>query len=443
MFDLPTEMKVDRLPIVATQKNVECILNVPKLTRATGKAIADVIYECLEKHNLLNEVEAIGFDTEAANTGMTNGAAACLEKRLGRTLLWLPCRHHIFEIIVKEIFIVKVMNSQTKKPTIEIFETLKNSWKSIDKSKFEPGINDELVMQYFNDDFRDEMINFCSEQLQKNYRDDYRELLELVIIFLGGRIQGGNRLRKPGAMHQARWMAKAIYSLKIFILREQFEFDAGELKGIRDVCIFLVRLYVKVWFSCTTAINAARHDLNFIKEAIAYSSIDEEISQLILKKISNHLWYLSEETIGFAFFDEEVSVADKRKMVAALSDVRTSKRRLASDAVKLKFEFQEKNLHDFVSSKTMKFFDRFDISTEFLSFDPSQWQQREDYKKGFDTCKNVHVINDSAERAVKLFSDYNEKLTRNEEQKQYIPKVVQHYRQIFASHKKSDLESEP
>lgn len=105
--------------------------------------------------------------------------------------------------------------------------------------------------------------------------------------------------------------------------------------------------------------------------------------------------------------------------------------------------FKSKNLHDFISSETMKFFKRFEISTEFLLCDPSEWPQREDYKKGFETCKAIHVVNDSAERAVKLFSDYNEKLTKNEEQKQLIPKVVQHYRQMFPSHKKSDLVNKP
>jgi len=44
---------------------------------------------------------------------------------------------------------------------------------------------------------------------------DYRELLQLVLIFLGRKQLQGVTLRAPGPMHQARWMAKAIYSLKI------------------------------------------------------------------------------------------------------------------------------------------------------------------------------------------------------------------------------------
>lgn len=293
------------------------------------------------------------------------------------------------------------------------------------------------------DEICDEMLKFCHEHLKKSYRDDYRELLELVVIFLGGHIQGGNRLRKPGAMHHARWLSKAIYSLKIFILREQFEFYEDEFNGIRNVCIFLVRLYVKAWFNCTTAIGAAQNDLNLIKNAIDYSSIDEQISELILKKISNHLWYLFEDTMGFAFFDENVSIDEKRKMVSALGKVNQTPRQIKFDSKMLKSQFKNKSLHDFVSSKTMEFFERFYITTEFLLSDPSEWSQKDDYKNGLDICRAIHVVNDSAERAVKLFSDYNEKLTKKEEQKQFIPQVVQYYSQIFQSHNKSDLLNEP
>lgn len=217
------------------------------------------------------------------------------------------------------------------------------------------------------------------------------------------------------------------------------EFDDGELEGLRDVCIFVVRLYVKDWFNSTSAVNAPRNDLNFIKEAIDYSSIDESVSKIILNKISNHLWYLSEETVGFAFFDEEVSIDEKKKMVRALRSPPLPKRRLSFNANQLTSQFKQKHLHNFVTTNTRNFFARFDIPTGFLSVEPSEWSQRDDYKQGFETCKVIHVVNDSAERAVKLFLDYNQKLTHSEEQKQFIPKVVQHYRQIFPSSNKFDL----
>ncbi|KAG0721676.1 hypothetical protein GWK47_045969 [Chionoecetes opilio] len=45
----------------------------------------------------------------------------------------------------------------------------------------------------------------------KSFKDDYREFLELVIIYLGGSVPGFS-FKHSGAMHQARWMAKILTS---------------------------------------------------------------------------------------------------------------------------------------------------------------------------------------------------------------------------------------
>lgn len=437
--DITNDKKVDRLPIIASQSDGERILRVPKLEHSTGKAISDTVYEVLDEFDLLYDVEMVCFDTEAKNTGKRNGAGVLLERRLDRSLLFLPCRHHIFEIPIKYIFIIKVMKGETKNPNIAMFDTLKNSWNVVDKQLFTPGIHDEEFSKHCSQEFCQEMLKFCTEQLEKEiHRDDYRELLELVVVFLGGKTH--YVFKKPGATHHARWMAKAIYSLKIFLLRDQLEFDDGELDGLRDVCVFLIRLYVKAWFKCTSSINAPQHDLTFIQDSINYASVDKEVSDLVLNKISSQLWYLSEEAIGFAFFDHEVSNEVKRKMVLALKNEKRSVKRLEEKPNEMK-KYKNKHLNDFVSANTMKFFERLQICTDFLNVDPSQWTERADWQKGYETCKAIRVVNDVAERGVKLFTDYNNILTKDEEQKQFIVKVVKDYNEKFPSHKRSSLMS--
>jgi len=89
------------------------------------------------------------------------------------------------------------------------------------------------------------LLFFYTDQLRKSHnRDDYRELLELAVIFLGGSPPRGISFQYPGAMHHARWMSKAIYSPKIFVFRKQFKFKKNEKDSIRSICIFLIRLYV-------------------------------------------------------------------------------------------------------------------------------------------------------------------------------------------------------
>lgn len=270
-------------------------------------------------------------------------------------------------------------------------------------------------------------------------RDDYKEFLELIIIFLGGNLPKGNKFHPPGATHHARWMSKAIYTLKIFMFRDQITLRAQEKNGIRDVCLFLIFTYAKAWFRSSFSIEAPRNDLQLIKTSIEYSKINVDVSNIIIKKISNHLWYLADESIGLSFFDEKVTVEEKRKMVAALNKQQAECKRFIANEVEIKRDFLNKSVSDFVSSNTLTFFHRFDICTEFLTIDPANWSENDDYNDGFVKCRSIRVVNDAAERFVQLFGGYNLLLTKEESQKQYIMQVVKEYETKHPSAKKYDL----
>lgn len=237
-------------------------------------------------------------------------------------------------------------------------------------------------------------------------------------------------------------MAKAIYVYKMFLFRDQFKMTAKELDGIQSICVFLTRIYVRYWFDCVQAITAPRIDLQLIKDAIAY--FDKRVSGALLEKFRNHLWYLSEETVGLAFFDSAVSLETKRKMVRALGEgsneeeeFKNAKR--VNTTVEELMMLAEKDLSHFVTCNTRRLFLRLEIDTDFFRADPSEWNDREDYLSGLQICQNLSVVNDAAERGVKLITDFNRALTYDETDKQYLIQVVEHYRKIYPSHTKSAL----
>lgn len=225
--------------------------------------------------------------------------------------------------------------------------------------------------------------------------------------------------------------------LKIFLLRSQFKLTKRETDGLRDVCLFLVKIYVKVWFECPNAISAPFLDLNFIQNVIKYP--DSKVSAVILKKYSNHLWYLWDETVALAFFDKNVSFEEKRKMVANLH--------LQEPVVGLKDgrtysnlrNFKNYSLSDFVSQKTSNFFNRFELSSAFLELDPATWETAFDYEEGWSFCSDLLVVNDTAERGIKFIQDYNRILTNNEEELQMILQIVEAYKKKYPSYQKSVL----
>lgn len=68
-------------------------------------------------------------------------------------------------------------------------------------------------------------------------------------------------------------------------------------------------------------------------------------------------------------------------------------------------------------------FKRFNIPINFLSIDLAHWHNQDDYKIGKETIKSLKIVNDTAERGVKLMEEYNHKFTKNEEQKQFVLQV--------------------
>lgn len=115
---------------------------------------------------------------------------------------------------------------------------------------------------------------------------------------MGGTLEKSTSFRIPAGLHRARWMAKAIYSLKIFLFRDQLKMSKKEQKGIKDICVFTVRIYVKYWYEAQSAPFAPGNDLQLLKDLKLYEDINPLISKVAIKKIMGQLWYLSEELVG-------------------------------------------------------------------------------------------------------------------------------------------------
>lgn len=434
----------ERLPVIASNHGSEQLLGVPKLERATGKAIANAVFDVLEDWRITDKVQAICFDTTNTNTGHQNGAAVELEKLMNRTLFWATCKHHIREIVLKDIFLLKV--GPTNGPSMAIFDRFKDDWPTINKENYASGIVDKEVTKHMTPQMIDQIKEFCLNELySKQPRDDYREFLELTILFVGGDVPNTRKrnlvrtIAPPGGCSNARWMMKAIYSLKIYLFRSQFKMSNIQIGGIREFCIFVSVLYIQDWFSCKSAIQTPNNELKFIKNAIDYAKIDEEVSNKVLNKMSNHLWYLTDESLGLAFFDSSISIDEKKKMVKALKVHSIENKRIDSNAREMKMEYKDKQLSDFVNANTMNFFKRFDISCEFLNADPETWHEREDYIDGLETCSKLQVVNDCAERGVQLFTKYNKFGTKDENDMQYTLQVINDYNLKQPSHSKSSL----
>lgn len=132
----------------------------------------------------MDRITGMSFDTTTHNTGVNNGAADLLEQKIGRKLLRFPCRHHVYEIVLRSVFELKLTSSSA--PDVPMFNRFSNDWPKFDHSAYTSGIDDEIVSTQISKDECNDIKKFCYDQLSKfQIRDDYKEFIQLVLIFLG------------------------------------------------------------------------------------------------------------------------------------------------------------------------------------------------------------------------------------------------------------------
>lgn len=149
------------------------------------------------------------------------------------------------------------------------------------------------------------------------------------------------------------------------MFQSQFRLTHRENNAMKDFLIFVIRFYVKAWFTSTNAIEALNNDMQFLKKMYEYETIDNKLSAAVVKTFCNHLWYLSSECIAFSLFDPNVTIAGKMRMKQILlsteqDDEIEKNNRLPMKQTQMS-QFKEQNLSDFFTHHALKLFDRFEL----------------------------------------------------------------------------------
>lgn len=98
-----------------------------------------------------------------------------------------------------------------------------------------------------------------------------------------------------------------------------------------------------------------------------------------------------------------------------------------------------RDMSDFITKDSLFLFKQFDLSYDFLKKAPELWDADETFENCRTVFKQLKVVNDIAERGVALIEKYNDSLTKNEEQKQYLLQIVASHRQKYPNANKKTL----
>lgn len=214
--------------------------------------------------------------------------------------MWIACRHHIMEIMLSDVLCC--LFGSTEGPQTQLFKRFQKQWPSINQSHFAAASND-LFHNPVLSNLRREMLDYLPRALETQQpRDDYQEILHLSLLFLGAQYPG-KAIRAPGPTHHARWMGKAIYALKLFLFRTQFQMTARQLSNVTDLALFVSLVYVRYWNEAPVGIRAPYNDVELLSVLTIYPN--KPVADKAHAAISRHLWFLSEHLVAFAFLMTE------------------------------------------------------------------------------------------------------------------------------------------
>ena len=247
--DLVGKKHVDCLPTLVSRHGISELLGVPKLVSGTGEMVATVVFNTITGWGISDQVSVMSFDTTASNIGHCAGACLLLEKKLGKSLLHLACRHHIMELVPGNAF------GKSSSPNVILFKRFQKKWAFIDQSCYQLGPTDEHLKKHILLVLAD-ILSFANAEFRvKHPRDDYRELLELTIILLRESLPGGVVLSVQ--VHSIM-----LAGCQKCCIASRFGFFVTNLTSQRkkrlesEKCLFCSLFYVRSWMKCSLLTEA-------------------------------------------------------------------------------------------------------------------------------------------------------------------------------------------
>ena len=397
----------------------------------------------------LSKIVAVVFDTTAVNSGLRTGVTVQLQRHISHPVLQIACRHHIMELICGGA--ATVVYGDTDSPDESVFKKFAEVWHCINKQNYRAFSSSDRKL---NSD-REAALEFLMAWLMNtvNLREDYKKLLELTILFLGGTFPTDYKftIKAPGAYTHSRWMARVIYSLMIALFRDQLqdlpEFTEGcdvDLDNVWSLAVFLSLYYVKYWFLAPDLTDAAVNDLelwNCLNDITLLSSRQlrkcpgnfKEMATAARNKLNNHLWFLTERHVVFALASDRVSVSVKVQMFLKLQAYRSSSAPAAiigNGLVQMPIISKSTRLPDLIGPDSYTFFKIMPEMEVLISSNPRLWGQLPVYKSYQTLIQNIPATNDRCERVLGMASEVQKRSSapKSDGQLRTVLKVTHSYR---------------
>ena len=389
------------------------MLGVPPADSSKGADQLAVLTKLIEEWGIKEYIMGIGFDTTASNTGIHNGAVTLVEKYIGQACLWSACQRHIYELHIKHA--AESVFGPTSSPSDKLFKNLRLNWLDLvdridysDLSVFDwEGLRGTVLeTEAF------ETLEFCRRALAADTfpREGYKELVQLILVWLGGAGEvPGFKFQWPGAYHHARFMAKSLYILKLDILSSLCKFLSNvEKEQVSRLALF-VGVYFGRWFlQCAVPTSAPYRTITSFQQMLSFSEFDIQLAFTVMDSM-----LVTEQWLIVCLADSHCPEEEKKAVATVLAKTRRPDTYIPGKP-ELPEEFwpesgEKPSLASFVGEKSWLLPSLLKLEPEdmeWLLLEVHQWPLISGYRKFSEFVSELLVVNDPAERGVKLIQDF-------------------------------------
>lgn len=198
--------------------------------------------------------------------------------------------------------------------------------------------------------------------------------------------------------------------MKMQMLSTMWAMTAREQTVVKSMAQIVSLLYGPYFLRSRLSTSAPRHDIEFFYSLKDYLAVQPAAARKGLDSVKRHLWYLVPEQVVLCLFDDDVPAQEKRQVADALVAL-PAPRHFAPG--KPDFQPVVKKLVDwrpslsvFVTSRSWLLFKLFRIDTAWLLSEVQAWGNCPSYRQLRELTRDMKVVNDCAEWAVKDVQEY-------------------------------------
>lgn len=210
------------------------------------------------------------------------------------------------------------------------------------------------------------------------------------------------------------------------------------LRNLEKMTKFICFIFARYWMECTKAADAAVNDIQLYKDLESFQQFYPEVATAALKKVRLHTWYICPETMIFCLFSKKITKEDKEAIAAALDDIPRPQEMLIEMPETVVISGST-TLPSLVTEKSYALFNLLQVDHSWLKKDVEEWSRDRSFQVMERYVLALKVVNDTAERAVKLIHDYAKILTHDEILRQHIIQIVEYHRRKFPKYTKKAL----